>query len=227
MADQIDLLIRNARLRQHPEGTHAISISQGKIAEIAPEISADPATTIDAAGALVTESFANPHLHLCKVYTLARMDDAAMKDYHGDDMGKEDYDQSWILPNVRRALALSALHGGTHVRGFADVDSKAQLEGVKALLAARDEFAGVVDLQVVAFAQDGLVREPGAAELLHQAMELGADVVGGIPWIEYTDAAIHEHIKIVFDLADRFNADVSMLVDDAGDPGLRSLEAMA
>jgi cytosine deaminase len=98
---------------------------------------------------------------------------------------------------------------------------------MKALLRAREEFKGMVEIQVCAFAQDGLVREPGASELMRQAMEMGADVVGGIPWIEYTEADIQAHIKEIFDLARRFNKDVSMLVDDAGDAGLRSLEAMA
>jgi cytosine deaminase len=58
-------------------------------------------------------------------------------------------------------------------------------------------------------------------------MEMGADIVGGIPWIEYTEADVQGHIKEIFDLAQEFNKDASMLVDDAGDPGLRSLEAMA
>jgi cytosine deaminase len=62
---------------------------------------------------------------------------------------------------------------------------------------------------------------------MEQAMTLGADVAGGIPWIEYTDDDIHQHIKAIFDLAERFDKDVSMLVDDAGDPSLRSLEWMA
>jgi cytosine/creatinine deaminase len=85
----------------------------------------------------------------------------------------------------------------------------------------------VVEVQVCAFAQDGLRREPGASELMHQAMAMGADVVGGIPWIEYTEADIQAHVKEIFDLAQEFDTDVSMLVDDAGDAGLRSLEAMA
>jgi cytosine deaminase len=194
---------------------------------------------IDAKGMLVSESFVNTHLHLCKVYTLQMMDEAALKDYHGADMGKamtaielaarikEKYDESWILPNVRKAVAQAVMYGCTHIRAFADVDSKARLEGVKALIKAREEFKGVVDIQVVAFAQDGIVREPGAAKLMHQAMALGADVAGGIPWIEYTDADILEHVRVVFDLAIEFGKDVSMLVDDAGDPGLRTLEAMA
>jgi len=91
-------------------------------------------------------------------------------------------------------------------------------EEVKALIRAREEFKGVVEMQVVAFAQDGLIREVGAAELLAEAMELGADVVGGIPWIEYTDADMAEHVRLVFDLAERYDKPVSMLVDDAGDP---------
>jgi cytosine deaminase len=140
---------------------------------------------------------------------------------------KEKYDQAWIIPNVRRALALAALYGCTHIRAFADVDSKARMEGAQALIRAREEFKGIVDVQVVAFAQDGMVREPGAADLVRQAMALGADVVGGIPWIEYTDADIAQHVKEIFDIAQEYNKDVSMLVDDAGDPGLRSLELMA
>jgi cytosine deaminase len=167
------------------------------------------------------------------------MDEEALTDYHAEGMGKamttielaarikEKYDEAWIIKNVRKAVAQAALHGNTHIRALADVDSKARLEGVKALLRAREEFKGIVDIQVCAFAQDGWVREQDAGKLMHQAMELGADVVGGIPWIEYTDTDMQQHVKEIFDLAQEFDKDVSMLVDDAGDSGLRSLEAMA
>jgi cytosine deaminase len=73
---------------------------------------------------------------------------------------KEQYDESWIIKNVRRAVAEAARYGCTHIRAFADVDSKARLEGIKALIRAREEFKCIVDIQVVAFAQDGIVREP-------------------------------------------------------------------
>jgi cytosine/creatinine deaminase len=131
------------------------------------------------------------------------------------------------VENARRAVALAALHGNLHIRAFADVDGKARLEAVRALIRVRDEFRGIVDLQIVAFAQDGIVREPGAADLMHQAMALGADVVGGIPWIELTNDDAAAHIRICFDLACEFGKDVSMLLDDAGDPDLRTLEMMA
>ena len=234
-----DILIRNAQLLNAPGKTMSIAVAGGKIAAMAEKLEGKAGIDIDAKGMLVSESFVNTHLHLCKVYTLQMMDEAALKDYHGADMGKamtaielaarikEKYDESWILPNVRKAVAQAVMYGCTHIRAFADVDSKARLEGVKALIKAREEFKGVVDIQVVAFAQDGIVREPGAAKLMHQAMALGADVAGGIPWIEYTDADILEHVRVVFDLAIEFGKDVSMLVDDAGDPGLRTLEAMA
>ena len=239
MTEQFDLIIRNAVLRKDPKARYDIALKEGKIEKIAPKIDAMGSKELDAEGNLVTESYVNTHLHLCKVYTLMMMDEAALKDYHGADMGKamtaielaakikEQYDEKWIIKNVRKAAALAARYGCTHIRAFADVDSKGKLEGIKALIKARDEFKGIVDIQTVAFAQDGLVREPGAEDLMRQAMDLGADVVGGIPWIEYTDADIAEHVRICFQLAKEYDKPVSMLVDDAGDNGLRSLEVMA
>lgn len=238
MTSVFDILIKNAKLRRE-ESLKDIGISKGKITVIDESLSGEANATIDANGNLVTESFVNPHLHLCKVYTLQMMDEEALTAYQGEGMGKamnaielaarvkEKYEEAWIIENVRSAVAQAALYGNTHIRAFADVDSKARLEGVKALIRAREEFKGIVDIQVVAFAQDGWVREPGTDKLMRQALELGADVVGGIPWIEFTDADIQTHVEAIFDLAVEFDKDVSMLVDDAGDPGLRSLELMA
>jgi cytosine deaminase len=239
MSNQFDVLIKRARLRGNPESLVEIGIAEGRVVSLEDSLSGEAKSVIDAEGNLVTESFINPHLHLCKVYTLQMMDEEALTSYQGEGMGKamnaiklaarvkEKYDETWIIKNVRKAIARAALYGNTHIRAFADVDSKARLEGVKALIRAREEFKGIVEIQVCAFAQDGWVREPGVDQFMRQAMDLGADVVGGIPWIEYTETDIQQHIKGIFDLAQEFNKDVSMLVDDAGDPGLRSLEAMA
>jgi len=232
-----DIVIRNALIRGR-QATTDIAIQNGVIVEIG---TVDPkgATVIDAGGRLVTESFVNAHLHLCKVYTLLTMDQAALRAYHGEGMGaamtaielassvKARYEESWILENVRRCLVKAALNGNTHIRAFADVDSKARLTGLRALLKAREEFRGIVDLQVVAFPQDGVIREPGTADLIRQAMDEGAKVVGGIPWIEYTEADERRHIEEMVSIAEEYDADVSMLVDDAGDPGLRTLEMLA
>jgi cytosine deaminase len=238
MPNQFDILIKNAKLRTGETPTD-IGIAGGKISAIGKGLKGDASEVVEAGGNLVTESFVNPHLHLCKVYTLSMMDEEALTSYQGEGMGKamnaielaarvkEKYDETWIIENVRKAVAQAARFGNLHIRAFADVDSKAKLEGVKALIRAREEFKGVVDIQVVAFAQDGWVREPGTDRLMREAMKLGADVVGGIPWIEFTDADTQTHVKEIFNLAVEFDKDVSMLVDDAGDPGLRSLELMA
>ncbi len=230
----MDILIHHAKLRGY-SSLMTIGIQNGKITEIAERIHGTADTVLDAQGNLVTESFCNAHLHLCKVYTLKMMDDLALQSYHGAAMTaielaakvKEQYNSQWILDNVRKALQLALKYGVTHIRAFADVDCKAKLEGIKALLAAKAEFAGRIALQVVAFPQDGVVREPGTLELMEEAMRLGADVVGGIPWIEYTELDEHTHIDAMFDIAGRYNKDISMLVDDAGDPGLRTLEMLA
>ncbi|MBL8055865.1 MAG: amidohydrolase family protein [Anaerolineales bacterium] len=234
-----DLVIRQARLRRQPAGLWDLAVDQGRIVAIAERVTDAAGLELDAAGGLVTESFVNPHLHLCKVYTRPLLDEATLRGYHAEGMGgamttieaaarvKEQYAEAWLIKNVRRAVAQAALHGNLHIRALADVDPLARLEGLRALLRAREEFRGLVTVQVAAFAQDGLARAPGAAELMRQAMALGADVAAGIPWIEYTDADLQAHVRAIFDLAQQHGTDVSMLVDDAGDPGLRSLETVA
>jgi cytosine deaminase len=233
-----DLLIRNAKTRSSGTDTVDIGIKDGSIARIAPDVQADSREEIDAEGKLVTESFVNGHLHLCKVYTLERIGEEALSNYKGGSMGsamtaielaarvKEEYDQRWIIENVRRALDLAVHFGNTHIRAFADTDTKARLEGVKALLQAREEYKDRLELQVVAFPQDGVVRDPGAERWIEEALDLGADVVGGIPWIEYTDEDARTHIDTMFALAKKYDRDISMLIDDAGDATLRTLEML-
>ncbi len=234
-----DLLIKNAKTRDTGKDSVSIGIKDGKILEIAPALEEDSAEIIDALGGLVTESFVNGHLHLCKVYTLEMAGQDALGSYHSGTMGgamtaieqaaqfKNAYNEKWIIENVRKACDLALLHGNTHIRAFADVDTKARLEGVKALIKAREEYKGRVELQVVAFPQDGVLRDPGAEDYIRQAMELGADVVGGIPWIEFSEKDEQEHINKMFALAKEFNKDISMLLDDVGDANERTLEMYA
>ncbi len=236
---QVDICIRNARLRRTPDALADVAIADGRIAAIGPALALTAREDIDAGGRLVTESFVNPHLHLCKVWTLQMMAEDALTNYHAEGMAnslsaidlaskvKEKYDATWIAENAERAVAMAALHGNLHIRAFADVDPKARLEGVKALLAVRDKFRGIVDLQVVAFPQDGLARTPGAERLMRDAMALGADVVGGIPWVEADAGDRMAHVRFCFDLAEEFGKDISMLLDDVGDPQMRTLEMMA
>ena len=232
-----DLVIADATLRGRRDRWQ-VGIDDGRVVAIeqAPLTGREE---VDAAGALVTESFVNGHLHLCKVHTLDRIGDAALTAYTSGEMGsarraielaaavKADYDRSWIKPNARRAVVEAVRYGVRHVLAFADVDTSARLEGVIPLLELREEFRGVVDLQVVAFPQDGLLCDPGAEGLVREAVELGADVVGGIPWIEHTDEEAREHVRRMCALAAEHGRRVAMLVDDAGDATLHTTEMLA
>lgn len=235
---KFDLLIKNARTRFSKGKMLDIAVADGRIAKIGQKLGGEAKKKIDAGGKLVTESFINGHLHLDKVYTLSMVGMDALSSYTAGAMGgamtaieqaarvKVHYNEKWIIENVRKAVKLAIKFGNTHIRAFADTDTKAKLEGVKALLKAREEFKDQVEIQVVAFPQDGVVRDPGAEDYVRQAMDLGADVVGGIPWIEYTEADSQTHVNLMFAIAKKYNKDVSMLVDDAGDPGLRTLEML-
>ena len=197
------------------------------------------AAVVDAAGGLVTEPFVDAHLHLDKVRTLPLIGDAALEAYTADGMAdsargidlaravKQHYRVDALLPAIRGALADGARNGVLHVQAFADVDTAAGLVGVEAVLAAREEFRGRVDVTVVAFPQDGLLRDPGTAELVEQAMALGADVVGGIPWIEATAADQQAHVEWACGLAARLGRRVAMLTDDAPDPAYDTTRMLA
>lgn len=234
-----DLIVTGARLL---DGRVVdLQLRGGRVATISPagELDSDSARVLDAAGGLVTGPFVNGHMHLEKVYTLDRVGDAALAKYTSGSMGaamtsielasavKNAYDRSWIEPNVRRALDAAVLHGTLFVQAFVDVDTTAGLEGLHAVLAVREEYRGRVDLQVVAFPQDGLFRDAGAAQLCEEAMSLGADVVGGIPWIEDSDTDAARHVQWACRLAAEHGARVAMLVDDAGDPSLRTTGMLA
>ena len=238
MVEQYDIVVRNARIRGGRDRPVDIAILNGKIEEVG-EVHGKGEFEINADGGLVTESFVDPHLHMCKVYTFLMIGEESIRLYHEKSMGgamtaielaarvKEKYHESWIYENVKKAALEGLKYGCTAIRAFVDTDTKGKLEGIKALLRVRDELKNVMDIQVVAFPQDGVIKDPGADEYCRKALEMGADVVGGIPWIEYTDEDSQKHIDIMFEMAKQFDKDVAMLTDDAGDPGLRTTEMLA
>jgi cytosine deaminase len=187
-------------------------------------------TVVPADGGLVTEPFVDAHLHLDKVRTLPLIGDEALRAYTAEGMAgsarsidlassvKRHYTVDRLLPAIRQALADGVTHGVLHVQAFADVDTAAGLVGFEAVRQAREEFRGVVDVAVVAFPQDGVLRDPGAAPLVEEALAQGADVVGGIPWIEESEADQAAHVEWACALAERLGRRVAMLTDDAPDP---------
>jgi cytosine/creatinine deaminase len=234
------LVVTEARLR---DGRVVdVHCADGRVAAIVPNgtLPVPPgADVVSAAGGLVTEPFVDAHLHLDKVHTLPLIGDAALEAYTADGMAdsargidlaravKQHYRVDSLLPAIRGALADGERNGVLHVQAFADVDTAAGLIGVQAVMAAREEFRGRVDVSVVAFPQDGVLRDPGAAELVEEALAVGADVVGGIPWIEGTTAHQEAHVEWACELAARLGRRVAMLTDDAPDPAYDTTRMLA
>jgi cytosine deaminase len=234
------LIVTDARLRTG--AVVDVHCAGGVVTALVPageQARPDGVEVVDAGGGLVTEPFVDAHLHLDKVRTLPWIGDAALQAYTADGMAdsargidlaravKQQYSIERLLPPIRQALADGERHGVLHVQAFADVDTAAGLVGVQAVLAAREEFRGRVDVSVVAFPQDGVLRDPGAADLVEEALALGADVVGGIPWIEASQADQEAHVEWACALAAQRGRRVAMLTDDAPDPAFDTTRMLA
>jgi cytosine deaminase len=107
------------------------------------------------------------------------------------------------------------------------VDTVGGLVPVQGLLELKRRFEGLITFEVVAFPQEAIIRDPGCDRLMEEAMDLGCDVVGGLPWYERLDSHAQEHIDFCFELARRTGKDIHMLADDTDDPYSRSLEYLA
>jgi cytosine deaminase len=234
----LDLVIRGAQLRGRG-GLVDIGIDGERIAVIAGRIDAPARHEIDAAGRLVTEPFVDCHIHIDKAFTGEAVGRFAypLRDVPGIDPRahpldqhralKRDYTEDDVAARIGRALDLALLHGTLAVRMFVDVDPIQRHTALRAALRARDRFAGRMTLQICAFPQEGGLRDPLTFALMEQALDQGADVVGGIPWIEPDEAAAREHIDRCFALAARFDRDVHLLCDDVPDARSRTLEMTA
>lgn len=226
----MNLLVRNARLRGREELVD-IGIEHGRIAAIAPNLAASAARTIDAAGDLVVPGFVNLHLHADK----ALLGEVMRPNLSGTlpeaieitNEFKRKYDPSEVAQRAGRVIETGIKNGTTFFRLFADVGTIGGLRAAQGLLLVREKYRDCCDIHVVAFPQEGIVRDPGAAGLLDEALKQGCDVVGGLPWYEYTDEEARQHIDTCFDLAKRHDRDIHMLVDDTDDANSRSLEYLA
>jgi cytosine/creatinine deaminase len=226
----MDMVIRHAVVRGH-QGMVDIVIEKDRIARVEAKVAGKGGREIDAAGSLVLPGLFNLHLHAdkCLLGEIMRpnLSGTLPEAIEITNDFKRKYDPAEVAERAARAIEAGVKNGTTFFRLFADVGTIGGLRAARGLLLAREKFGGYCDIQVVAFPQEGIVRDPGAAELLDEAMKEGCDIVGGLPWYEYTDAEAREHIDICFDIANRYDRDIHMLVDDTDDENSRSLEYLA
>ena len=226
---EYDLILRQASI----EGRQAladIAISGGVISEVADHVAADSGRELDVGGMLVSPAFVQPHIHLDKVGTLPLL---------GRNSSGTLAEAIEILHRIKRSASAddvaaragvvirqAVLSGTTRIRTHVDVDTVGGLVPLRGVVQAAREHADLCDIQIVAFPQEGIIRDPGTAELMDAAMSEGGDVVGGMPHWEADEDAAREHIDICMGLAQRYDADVDMHVDETDDPGSRTLEIL-
>jgi cytosine deaminase len=225
-----DLIIRRARLHRRQEPVD-IAVHEGRFARIAADLSSESARrTIEAAGRLVVPPFINAHVHLDAVLTVGQprynnsgtlLEGIQIWSERKPSLSHEDVKKR-ALEEIRWEVA----QGTLHIRSHVDVCDP-NLTALRALIEVREEVRDICDLQLVAFPQDGILSFPNGRELMRRAMELGCDVVGGIPHYEWTYQMGVEDVHYAFALAKEFNRDVDCHCDETDDPMSRFTEVMA
>ena len=228
-----DLLIQNGTTR---DGAHVdIEIRDGRIAAVVDAGTADDVAFVEsnrfnANGRLVTPTFTEPHTHLDSALTV----EAAGENKTGtleegwdkwqelrDDLTADD-----VKKRARTAIEWFAVNGVTRVRSHVDVTAS-HWHAVDALLELREEVADLVDLQLVAFPIDSVVHDPDSYDQIEQALNMGVDVVGGLPHGEHTREAGVEHVRRVVELADESDRPLDLHIDETDDPNSRFTETLA
>jgi len=182
--------------------------------------------TVDAAGGLLLPAFIDTHVHLDKVLIrdqLVEHDGTLQGAIDSIHAAKRGYDVQDVRRRARALIESSVLTGTTRLRSHVDIDTIGGLVPLEGVLAAAADCASIAEVQVVAFPQEGILRDPGAADLMVAAMEHGATVVGGMPHWESDEEGQREHVRFCFELAARFDADIDMHVDETDDGSVRTL----
>lgn len=228
----LDLLVLHAAL---PDGRQdmALAVRGQRIAEVAPSAQlaqAQAGQTLDAAGQLVSPPFVDAHFHLDSALSYGRPRvNASGTLLEGIALWGELKPTLTQDAIVERALAYcdgAVARGLLAIRSHVDICDP-RLLAVEALLQVRERVQPYLDLQLVAFPQDGVLRSPGAFEQLQRALDLGVEVVGGIPHFERTMADGAASVKLLCEEAARRGLRVDMHCDESDDPLSRHVETLA
>jgi len=227
-----DLLLRDCRLLQ-ANGTITevdIAIQNGVIVAIAPQLPTAAKLVLEIQHQLVSPPFVESHIHLDSALTVGQPQwNQSGTLFEGIEIWRE-RKQALSLEDVKtRAIATlkqQAVQGVLFVRSHADV-SEPSLTALQALLEVREEVKDWITLQVVAFPQDGIYGNAQNDRLMEQAMEMGADVVGGIPHYELTREDGVKSVHRIFELAQRYDRLIDIHCDEIDDEQSRFLEVVA
>jgi cytosine deaminase len=224
-----DLIVRNATL---PDGRHGldIGIAGGRIAAIAHGLTGETARAIDAGGHLVSPPFVDVHFHMDATLSLGlpRLNQSGTL-LEGIALWgelKPLLTEEAVMQRALRYCDLAVSKGLLAIRSHVDICDD-RLLAVRALIAVRDKVRDYLDLQLVAFPQDGYYRSPSAIANLDRALDLGVDVVGGIPHFERTMADGAASVRALCEIAARRGLRVDLHCDETDDPLSRHIETLS
>ncbi|MGG5288917.1 cytosine deaminase [Pseudomonas shirazensis] len=224
--------IINARLRGK-DGLFRIELEGERIAVIQPQsgpLALNNATDIDAGHNLVVPPFIEPHIHLDATLTAGEpnwnMSGTLFEGIERWAERKELNTHEDTKTRASKTIGMLVDHGIQHVRTHVDVTDP-KLTALKAMIEVREEVRHLIDLQIVAFPQEGIESYANGRALMTEAIAMGADVVGGIPHFENTRDQGVSSIKFLMDLAERSGCLVDVHCDETDDPQSRFLEVLA
>ncbi len=221
------LIVRGARLGDE---LLDIGVVDGRIERVAPGLDGRAEREIEAGGRLVTAPFIESHVHLDTTLTAGEPRwNASGTLFEGIQIWSErkrSVTREDVMRRAERLLGWQAAQGVLHVRTHVDVTDP-EFTGLKALLEVREKVSGWMDVQIVAFPQEGMLSFPGGVGLVEEALRLGADAVGGIPHYEHTRELGVESVKETFRLAEKHDKLIDVHCDETDDPHSRFLEVMA
>ncbi|MDI9727230.1 cytosine deaminase [Stutzerimonas stutzeri] len=223
--------ILNARLRGR-SGLYRIELDGARIAAISAQQAPAEASEgdIDAASNLLVPPFIEPHIHLDATLTAGEpawnMSGTLFEGIERWGERKALVTHEDTKARAKKTIDMLVDHGIQHVRTHVDVTDPT-LSALKSMLEVREETRHLIDLQIVAFPQEGIESFKGGRELMTEAIAMGADVVGGIPHFENTRDQGVSSIKFLMDLAERTGCLVDVHCDETDDPQSRFLEVLA
>jgi cytosine deaminase len=225
----LDLLIRGANLPDGREGVD-IACAGGKIVAVEPNIAAEAGRLIDAAGRLVAPPFVDCHFHMDATLSLGlprmNLSGTLLEGIALWGELKPLLTPEAVMERALRYCDLAVSKGILAIRSHVDICDD-RLVAVDALLEVKRRVAPYLDLQLVAFPQDGFFRSPSAAENLTRALDKGVDVVGGIPHFERTMADGAASVRTLCEIAEKRGLLVDMHCDETDDPLSRHIETLA
>lgn len=224
-----DLIIRHAQLHRH-QGAVDIAVNNGHFTTIATTISDSATREIDATGRFVSPPFIDAHVHLDAVLTVGQprynKSGTLLEGIQIWSERKQTLTHEDVKCRALEAIRWEVTQGTLHIRSHVDICDP-NLTALRALIELREEVRDICNLQLVAFPQDGIISFPNGRALMRKAVELGCDLVGGIPHHEWTRDMGVEDVHYAFALAKEFNRDIDCHCDETDDPLSRFTEVMA